>query len=147
MLYDKKMEKTKELFDIWNENKKQIEFQNNKRRTARVGEFWRYREWINLGNEISKDWKFKRICLILHNNIWNWLFLVSPITTKYHKRMEKYYIKIENYEKYGLRECRIIKNQIKLIDNKRLFSKLNNERPLIWLAIKTRYWYRDIIKK
>ncbi len=110
------MEKTRELFDIWNENKK-------------------------------KDGKFKRVCLILHNNLGNWLLLVAPITTKYHKRMEKYYIKIDRYEKYGLKECRIIINQIKLIDTKRLFSKPNNKRPLLWLAIKVRHFYWNIIQK
>jgi len=141
------MEKTRELFDIWNENKKQIEFQNNKKHTARVGEFWRYREWMNVWNEISKDGKFKRVCLILHNNLGNWLLLVAPITTKYHKRMEKYYIKIDRYEKYELKECRIIINQIKLIDTKRLFSKQNNKRPLLWLAIKVKCFYWNIIQK
>lgn len=147
MYYDDRMEKTRELFDIWNENKKKIEFQSSKKHIARVGEFWRYREWINLGNEISKDGRFKRVCLVMHNNLGNWLLLVGPITTKFHSWMSKYYIKVENFEKYGLKECRIIINQVKLIDTKRLFCKISNERPLLWLAIKARHCYRTIIQK
>lgn len=141
------MEKTKELFDIRNENKKNIEFANSTKQSIRIGELWRYREGINLWNEISKDGKFKRVCLILHNNLGNWLLLVAPITTKYHKWMEKYYIKINNYANYRLKECRIITNQVKLITPKRLFNKTSNNKPLLWLATKVKYAYWEILQK
>ena len=49
------MRKTVELFDTWNEKKKDIEFRTHTKVDARVGEFRWYREGINIGNEISKD--------------------------------------------------------------------------------------------
>lgn len=118
------MNKTPELFDQRNDKKKEVEFVLSKKKLqARIGEFWRYREWVNIGNEISKDGRFMRVCLILQNDLGNGLLLVAPITTKYHKRMEKYYIKVNNYQKYWLKECWIVLNQVKTIDTKRLVSK------------------------
>ena len=51
----KNMKKTPVLFDLWNEQKKTIEFSHQSKRDARIGEFWWYREGVNIGNEISKD--------------------------------------------------------------------------------------------
>ena len=63
------MKKTGELFDTWNEKKKDIEFMSRKKIDARVGEFRWYREGVNIGNEISKDGKFMRVCFVLQNNL------------------------------------------------------------------------------
>lgn len=141
------MQKTEKMYDLRNQRKKSIEFWSKmkRRRDRRKGEFWRYFEGMNIGNEISKNKKFVRVCFIIENNLGNWLFLVIPLTTKYHKRMEKYYIKLENYADYGLKECRMILNQMKLIDWKRLSDKASLHRPLIWLTKKVKYSYRKLI--
>jgi len=120
------MKKTLEMFDAWNEMKKKIEFWKLWDKSLNVGEFWWYREWINIGNEISKDWFYQRPCIVLQNNFWNWLYLIAPITTKYHKWLKKRYISVFNPQKYNLQQCRIVINQIKLIDKKRFFCKTNN---------------------
>lgn len=117
------MNKTPELFNQRNKKKKEIEFSVNKRKSGDVWEFWWYREGVNIWNEISKYGFYKRVCLILKNNLGNDLLIVAPITTKYHGWMEQYYVEVANYEKYWLKQCWIIVNQIKLIDKKRLFSK------------------------
>lgn len=49
------MNKTLELFDLWNEQKKKIEFWKSTIIDARVWEFWWYWERVNVWNEISKD--------------------------------------------------------------------------------------------
>lgn len=54
------------------------------------------------------------------------MFLIAPITTKYHSFMQKRLIPVKNYVKYNLKECRIIINQIKLIDKKRLVYKTHD---------------------
>jgi mRNA-degrading endonuclease toxin of MazEF toxin-antitoxin module len=114
------MKKTIKLFDLWNEQKKNIEFWKSTIIDARVWEFWWYWEGVNVWNEISKDGLFKRVCLILENNLENWLYLVAPITTKYHHRMRAWYVPIDNRKKYSLKKSYIILNQIKLIDKRRI---------------------------
>jgi len=141
------MQKTPELYDIRISKKKNIEFFSKQKNISRIWEFWRYMEWVNIGNEISKDNKFMRVCMILQNDLWNWLLLVAPITTKYHKRMDKYYIKVENYKKYWLKECRIITNQVKLIDQKRLVEKTWSYNSHITLRNIVLENYINIIKK
>jgi len=142
------MQKTKEMFDSWNEKKKDIEFSKSKKDfQIRIWEFYRYLEWINIGNEISKDDLFMRVCIILQNDLWNWLLLMAPITTKYHKRMQKYLIKVNNPEKYGLKECRIITNQVKLIDKKRIVNITGHYKPLNLFSKKILYKYRNLILK
>lgn len=141
------MKKTVQLFDAWNEQKKRIEFGNWKSIDARVGEFWWYWEGVNVGNEISKDGFFLRTCLVLQNDLGNGLLLVVPITTKYHARMKKWYIKVDHFEKYWLKECWLVMNQVKLIDKKRLANKTWNyipHRRLVELAINK---YISLIKK
>lgn len=117
------MKKTEILFDIWNEKKKNIEFVSRKSLNVRAWEFWRYREGVNVGNEISKDGAFRRPCLVLKTNTWNGLFLVIPITTKYKHWLSKYLLPLHNYRYYWLKQCWLVLNQIKLIDRKRLYTK------------------------
>jgi len=116
------MQKTPEVFDARNEQKKKIEFLATQSSNGRIGEFWRYREGVNIGNEISKDGKFMRVCFVLQNDLGNGLLLVAPITTKHHAWMADKYVEIHSPEKYGLKPCRVLLNQIKLIDTKRLIN-------------------------
>jgi mRNA-degrading endonuclease toxin of MazEF toxin-antitoxin module len=84
-----------------------------------VWEFWRYYEWMNVWNEISKDGKNLRPCVVLKNNTWNKLILIAPLTSKYHHRLSEYYIQIPDY--IGLNTVSFaVVNQIKLIDKYRL---------------------------
>lgn len=119
------MKKTPALYNQRIEKKIEIEFSDCEKKDAKVGEFWRYREGMNIGNEISKDENFKRPCLILQNTMGNGLLLVCPITTKFHNWMDKYCIDIRECQKYGLKLSRLILNQTKLIDSRRLVGKLS----------------------
>ncbi|MFA7284429.1 MAG: type II toxin-antitoxin system PemK/MazF family toxin [Candidatus Absconditabacterales bacterium] len=122
------MQKTPALFDKRNERKKSLEFVA-RAQTADAGEFWWYREGVNVGNEISKDGKFKRVGLVIKNNLGNGLIRILPLTTKYHQWMDKYYIEIRGYQKFdGLKQCWGVFNQIKFIDKKRLFCKVSEKR-------------------
>ncbi len=51
------------------------------------------------------------------------------------------YIEVQNPEKYGLKPCRIIINQIKLVDKRRLFTKTGayNENKKLALLVLDRY--------
>lgn len=142
------MKKTPELFDQWNEKKKDIEFCSTHTHDVRIWDYRRYREWVNIWNEISKDWRFMRVCLVLETRVGNWLLLVAPITTKYHNRMNKYYVTICNYQKFWLRESRVIINQIKLIDRKRLVNMpLKNVNHSTLVSFVLWKYYSLIIKK
>ncbi len=123
------MQNTEELLDLWNIQKKNIEFTSVIKKMPIVWEFWWYFEWVNIGSEISKNWKFMRPCLVLKNDTWNWLVLVAPITSKWYEWMQKWYIEIHNYERYWLVSLRILLNQIKLIDRKRFIQKTSSFRP------------------
>jgi hypothetical protein len=64
------MHKNTELYDIWNEEKKKIQF-SKKKRGKRVlrGEIWIAKIGVNLGNEISKDGNFSRPVLVLRDHM------------------------------------------------------------------------------
>jgi len=54
------MEKTIELFDSWNKQKKFIEFYKKKIKIVKTWEIWISKVWINIWSEVSKDWEFSR---------------------------------------------------------------------------------------
>ncbi len=58
------------------------EFHYKKEKTLRELRILVVLEGVNLWNEISKDGLFKRVSLILENNLENWLYLIAPITKK-----------------------------------------------------------------
>ena len=127
----KTIEKFKERFD----KKISIEFFDKQNtNSVEVWQFWWYYEGMNIGNEISKDLPFKRVCLVLNNNIWNGLVFVAPITTKSKSWSQKYHVKIENYQKYWLKTPSIIINQIKIIDKKRISHKLSENKISKWFV-------------
>ena len=128
---EKTIERVKERFD----KKIEIEFSDRQKiNSIEIWQFWRYYEGMNIGNEISKDLPFKRVWLVLNNNIWNDLISIAPITTKYHKSQSKYYVEIDNYEKYKIKKWRAIINQIKLIDKKRFAWKATEIKSSIKLV-------------
>ncbi len=64
------MIKTLELYDIWNEEKKKVQF-SKKKRGKRIlrGEIWIAKIGMNIGNEISKDGNFSRPVLVIRDHI------------------------------------------------------------------------------
>lgn len=138
------MQKTPALFRNWTEQKIDCEF-TKESNSIEVWQFWRYYDWVNIGNEIGKDGKFKRVWLVLHNGLGNWLVMIAPLTTKNHLRMQKYYIPIMWREKYNLKDARIILNQIKSIDTKRFASKTSEEKVSLWFVKKILFNYVDLV--
>ena len=123
------MYKTISDFDQRSEKTKYLEFIESHKKSARVWEIWRYYEWINIGNEISKGWLFVRPCVVVHTKVWNGLIMIFPLTTKYHDRMKRWYFEIHNYKRFWkLKKSWIILNQVQLIDRKRLSNKLSKKR-------------------
>ena len=125
------MQKTPEEFRTRIEKKIDIEFAHTKVSDVIVWEFWRYYEGMNVWNEISKDWEFKRASIILNNNLGNDLVLIAPLTTKYHKSQHDYYVEVKNYQKYWIRPWNAVLNQVKLIDKRRLKGKMTEVRASI----------------
>lgn len=122
------MIKTIEIFDHRNEQKKTLEFLNKNTLDIKSGEFWWYYEGVNIWNEISKDGKFQRVCLVLQTNLDNGLILVCPITTKHYNEHRKHYTTINNYDAYWLKSPSLIINQTRLIDKKRFSHKLSSKK-------------------
>ena len=121
------MKKTKELFDEWNNKKKEIDFFGNGFKKVVVWEIWVCNIWVNVGNEISKDWDFLRPVLIVRNYMWWDLVSIIPITTKYKKQYSKFLLEIDNYyNKWLTRKSYLSLNNFKTISKKRLVYKINN---------------------
>jgi len=121
------MEKTKELFDIWNKEKKFLEFYKNKLKVVKKWELLVTKVWINIWSEISKDWEFSRPVLVLKTHLWWDLVGVIPFTSKYSQRYSKFLLEFEDFEKYGLsQKSYLILNQFKIISLRRLDRVLNN---------------------
>lgn len=129
----KEMKKTVAMFDERNKQKKQLEFCKSVKKDAKVWEIWWYWEWINIGSEISKDGQFLRPCVLIQNNLWNWLYLIIPVTSSIYHSKIKTSIEIRNYTLYGLsKRSRILCNQCKCIDAKRLSNKVSSKK-ITWL--------------
>jgi mRNA-degrading endonuclease toxin of MazEF toxin-antitoxin module len=114
---------------------------------VKVGEFWWYYEWINIGNEISKDGQFKRPCLIVKNMMGNGLILVCPLTTKFHSWRKDYFISVTNYQNFNLKPSQLVINQIKLIDSKRFAWKISNNKASLNFVKLILFRYCNLIKK
>lgn len=120
------MEKTKELFDEWNKQKKFIEFYKKKVKNVKSWEIWICKIWINIWSEISKDIEFSRPVLVLSTHLWWDLVLIIPFTTKYNQKYSKFLIELNDFKKYWLLEkSYLVLNQFKIISLKRLDRKLN----------------------
>ncbi len=119
------MEKTKEVFDNWNQQKQIIDLKGKCKR-VKAGEIWLCKIWVNIWWEISKDWKFSRPVLVVSNKLWWDLVWVIPLTTVYRRENDKYLLELENYKKYWLKKkSYLLLNQFKILSLKRLERKLN----------------------
>jgi len=125
------MEKTKKLFDDWNDNKKILEFSWKVNKKVQIWEIWVCNIWINIWSEISKDWKFLRPVLIVNNYMWWDLVSIIPITTKFNKNYSSFLLKVKNHYKLWLsKESYFSLNNFKTISKKRLVYKINNTYKL-----------------
>ena len=142
------MKKNGELFDEWNKKKKNIEFYWNGFKRTKIWEIWIDNIWINIGNEISKDWKFQRPVLICTKWMWWDLVWIIPITTKYNENLSKYLIKIIDFEKYWLKyKSYLCINQFWFISKKRLVKRINSfNREKYIKPISIRY-IKNILEK
>jgi len=121
------MEKNNELFDNWNKKKKEIDFFWDSFKRTKIWEIWIENVWVNIWNEISKDWKFQRPSLICTKWMWWDLVWIIPITTKYNKNLWKYLVEIIDFEKYWLKyKSYLVLNQFKFISKKRLVKRINS---------------------
>lgn len=59
------------------------------------------------------------------------MVLIAPLTTKYRKSQKNYYIELKNYQKYGIKPCNIVLNQVKLVDKKRFKGKMTDKKASI----------------
>lgn len=110
---------------MWNEEKKQIEFQGKPKRAKRW-EIWVAKIWINIGSELSKDSFFTRPVLVVWNHMWWDLVAIIPITSKYNDNYSSFLFEIHNFEKYGLRrKSYLCLNHLKTISIKRLTRRVN----------------------
>jgi len=141
------MKKTPELFDAWNEKKKQIEFSPFDKKDIKVGEFWWYYVGVHVGNEMSKDGKFLRVGLVLKNDAGNGLVLIAPLTTQHKPRMKQYYEPVNLPPKYRIKESNIVLNQINFIDRKRFLIPTASYRPLCGFARKVLYLFVQLLIK
>lgn len=119
------MEKTKDIFDSWNDEKQKIDLKWKIKR-VKVWEVWLCKIWVNVWWEISKDWRFSRPVLVVSNKLWWDLVWIIPITSIYSENNFNYLLEIENYEKHWLdKRSYLILNQFRIISLKRFGRKLN----------------------
>jgi hypothetical protein len=88
-----------------------------------------------------------RPCLIINNNMWNWLIWIMPIYGwgNYEKR---FLLKIENYSKFWLTKwSNILLNQFKAISIKRLIGKMNDKKWFPLFPQKNILELIDVFKK
>jgi len=110
-------------FDNWNKNKKTLENKNFNFIKCKRKEIWLCKIGENLGNEISKKEPFIRPVLIVNAFLGGDLILVFPLTTKYNKKLYKFYFFIE--KSLGLdKDSYICLNQIKVVSKKRLVRRI-----------------------
>lgn len=103
--------------------KKQTLNRNWTKTDAQVGEIWWYYCGVNIWNEIGKWVKggFRRVCIILKNDLNNGLILVAPLSTKLNEYSKGNTIRLQWYD----RKAWVLINQITLIDHKRFMERLS----------------------
>lgn len=146
------MKKTDLEFDLWNKEKKFIEFFKKKNKIVKIWEIWIAKIWINLWSEISKDWDYSRPVLVISNFLWWDLVWIVPFTTKYKDKYKKYLLEFNDFEKFWLKEkSYLVLNQFKTISIKRLERKLNNKNVgwvfIRFVSLEKIYSVRDEITK
>ncbi len=121
------LKENRELFDKWNNKKKQID-ERKKKVYPKKRDIWYISMWKNIWFESFWKWDdFKRPVLVL-KRLWS-MFLVVSMTTKW--KDNKFYYKLEN--DYFNKDSYITLSQFKTVDSKRFIEKLGkiNEEDLL----------------
>jgi len=121
----------KEIFDIWNENKKVVNNRND------VDQFYvkpreiRYvKLWVNIWFEQNGKWEFQRPVLVIER-IWV-LFLIVPLSTKQKDNPFYYKLNSTSFDKPSM----AILSQIRVIDKKRFINPIWSVSITEFLTIK-----------
>lgn len=115
-------------FDLWNDEKKQLELIDSQLIRCKRRQFWLCKIWENIGSEMSKESPFVRPVLILNERLRGDLVLVLPLSTKYREHQKKWYYHIEMSEKYGLNASSyLVLDQVRVISRRRLIRNLNDK--------------------
>lgn len=141
------MNKTPEIYDQWNEQKKKVEFRLWNVAYVDVWDIRRYYEWVNIGNELSKDGLFLRPCIVLQNNMNNGLVCIAALTTKFKEYTNSGSIDIIHTDKYWLKPSRVLINQIRHIDKKRFKKRISLQKIPQWFVNKILYMYHYLLTK
>jgi mRNA interferase MazF len=113
-------QKTYELYDDWNEEKKYAQFAKKPNQNFRAGEIWWVEVGVNLGFEIDgKHENFERPVLIL-KKYHSQLFLALPLTSR--SREGSFFREISYNDKVG----NVIFAQAKTMSSLRLLRKLHH---------------------
>lgn len=113
-------------FDVWNDEKKQLEKEKQAKFYVNQREVWQVKMWVNVGFEENGKKQFLRPVLVL-KKIGN-LFLTVALTSKW-KINSPFYHKFETIHlqnpKY-LHSSFAILSQIKVMDKKRFFENVGS---------------------
>jgi len=108
-----------EIFDKWNNLKKEIHFWNEENNYPKSGEVWYINNWINIWFESNWKWEdFKRPVLVLKKI--GSLFFVITMTTKWKDNI--FFYKLD--DNYFWKDSYLTLSQIKSIDKKRFIEKI-----------------------
>ena len=135
------MQKTKEDFNKWNEEKILLDLEWNFNKKVKIWEIWIIKIWINIWWENSKNKNFLRPMLVVSTWLWWDLIWIIPFSGSYNEKLEKFYFKLNNSKKYWLeKNSNLLLNQFRVISKKRLVFKINNLstniiKPIIWRNI------------
>lgn len=110
-------------FDLWNENKKNIDKRKFTSIYCKKREIWTCKLGENIGNELSKNSPFIRPVLIINSFLGGDLILIFPLTTKYFTKYNNFLFELDT--QCGLKyKSYIALNQIRVISKKRLIKKV-----------------------
>lgn len=131
------MKKTPELFDSWNATKKHIEFALWQRKLfIKPWQLWWYHCGVNIATEISKDYPFKRPCLIINEYGSYGMVGIIPILWRKPNLSQKFYYELTDRQIYWLQKPSfLLLYQYQVIALKRLVQKINDNNLYIRVPI------------
>ncbi len=122
-----------EIFDKWNELKKEIHDKNTDNIYFKESEIWWASIWKNIKSESFWKWEsFRRPVLVL-NRIWA-VYLIVSMTTKW--KDSEFYYKLD--ERYFNKISFVTLSQFKTIDKKRFIKKIWKINEIDFIEIKRR---------
>jgi mRNA interferase MazF len=113
-----------EVFDEWNEEKKNIHTKDLENFYVNEREIWYIKLGINIGSESNGKKDFRRPVLVL-KKVWS-MFLVAPMTTKWKESKFYHTVNAAHYTNahHAPDISRIQLSQVRVIDKKRFIHLL-----------------------